>query len=143
VLHIQTRKLNWWHTLSFILVYHSLYVWLGHVSFTGTEDYICQKMYPYIIYVMVSVFASCTVDHRFEPFSSQTNTNMWCFFANHAAFISNGKYWLARNKDNVSKWSPLYNPLYCTSLSELSFFSQIKCHQNIYRMWSSGLGRWT
>jgi hypothetical protein len=55
---------------------------------------------------MISVFASNTVDHGFEPRSDQTKdckTGISCFSAKHAALRKKSKGWLARNQDNVSE----------------------------------------
>ena len=58
--------------------------------------------------VMVSVLASSTVDHGFEPQSGQTRDykiDICCFSAKHAAIRKKSKDWLAQNQDNVSEWS--------------------------------------
>jgi hypothetical protein len=58
--------------------------------------------------VMVSVLAMSVVDHGFKPRSGQANDYnivMCCFSANHAALRRKDKDWLARNQNNVSKWS--------------------------------------
>ena len=60
--------------------------------------------------VMVSVLASSTVDRGFEPRSGQTKDYILdiCFFsAKHAALKRKSKDWLARNRNNVSKWSDM------------------------------------
>ena len=60
--------------------------------------------------VMVSVLASNAVDHGFEPRSGQTkdyNIGICCFSAKHAALRRKSKDWLARNQNNVSKWSDI------------------------------------
>ena len=57
--------------------------------------------------VMVSVIASSVVDRGFEPWSGQIKDykiGICCFSAKNAALRSKSKDWLARNKDNVSKW---------------------------------------
>ena len=57
---------------------------------------------------MVIVLSSNAVDRGFEPRSSQTKdyTICICFFlAKHSALRKKSKDWLARNQDNVSKWS--------------------------------------
>ena len=57
---------------------------------------------------MDSVLASSAVDRVFEPQSGQIKDykiDICCFFANHAAL--KGKYWLARNQDNVPEWSDI------------------------------------
>jgi hypothetical protein len=54
---------------------------------------------------MVSVLASCVVDHGFEPRSGQTKNyriGICCFSAMHAALRRKSK---ARNQNNVSVWS--------------------------------------
>ena len=58
--------------------------------------------------VMVSVLASSTVDHVFEPESDQTKDyeiGICCFSAKHTAIRRKSKDWLAQNQDNVSEWS--------------------------------------
>ena len=60
--------------------------------------------------VMVSVLASSVVDRGFEPWSGQTKDykiGICCFSAKHAALRRKNKDWLARNQDNVSKWSDM------------------------------------
>ena len=52
--------------------------------------------------VMVSVFATCMVDHGFESKSGKTRDykiDICCFFGKHPALR------FARNQDNVSEWS--------------------------------------
>jgi hypothetical protein len=59
---------------------------------------------------MVSVFASSAVDRGFEPWSVQTKDykiGICCFSAKHAALRKKSKDWLARNQNNVSKWSDM------------------------------------
>ena len=56
---------------------------------------------------MVGVLASSAVDRGFEPQSGQIKDykiGICWFFADHAALKRKGKYWLARNQDNVSEW---------------------------------------
>ena len=58
--------------------------------------------------VMVSVLASSAADLGFEHRSGQNKDyeiGMCCFSANHAALRRKDKDWLARNQNNVSKWS--------------------------------------
>ena len=58
--------------------------------------------------VMVSVLASTAVDSGFDPRRIQTKDfkiGMCCFSAKHAALMRKNKDWLARNQNNVSKWS--------------------------------------
>ena len=60
--------------------------------------------------VMVSVLASRVVDRGFEPRSGQTKDykiGICCFSAKHAALSRKSKDWLARNQNNVSKWSDI------------------------------------
>jgi hypothetical protein len=60
--------------------------------------------------VMVSVFASSTVDRGFEPRSGQTKDykiGICCFSAKHAALWGKSKEWWARNQNNVSEWSDI------------------------------------
>ena len=60
--------------------------------------------------VMVSVLASSVVDRGFEPWSGQTKDykiGICCFSPKHAALRRKNKDWLARNQDNVSKWSDM------------------------------------
>jgi hypothetical protein len=57
--------------------------------------------------VMVSVFASSAVDHRFESRLGQTKDykiGICCFSAKHAALRRKSKDWMAWNQDNVSEW---------------------------------------
>ena len=59
---------------------------------------------------MVSVLVSSAVDRGFEPRSGQTKDceiGICCFSAKHAALRSKSKDWLARNQNNVSKWSDM------------------------------------
>ena len=70
--------------------------------------------------VMVSVFASSVVDRGFEPRSGQTNDyNIGiCYFsAKHAALRRKSKDWLARNRDDVSKWGDMVSPWTVVSVS--------------------------
>ena len=69
---------------------------------------------------MVSVPALSVVDRGFELPSGQTNDyemGICCFFAKHAALRSKSKYWLARNQNNVSKWSDMSTPRTFVSVS--------------------------
>ena len=55
--------------------------------------------------IMVSMLASCAVDHGFEPRSDQTKDykiGICCFSAKHAGLRRKTKDWLAWNQDNVS-----------------------------------------
>jgi hypothetical protein len=57
---------------------------------------------------MISVLAWSAVDRGFELRSSQTKGYIFgicCFSTKHAAIKSKSKDWLARNQNNVSKWS--------------------------------------
>ena len=57
---------------------------------------------------MISVLTSSAVDHGFKPRSGQTKDykiGICCFSAKHAALRRKSKDCLARNQDNVSKWS--------------------------------------
>ena len=57
---------------------------------------------------MVSVLPPIVVDCGFEPRSGQPKDykiGICCFSAKHETLRRNGKYWLARNQDNVSEWS--------------------------------------
>jgi hypothetical protein len=59
---------------------------------------------------MVSVLALIAVDRGFEPRSGQTKDykiGIRCFSAKHAALRRKSKDWLARNQNNVSKWSDM------------------------------------
>ena len=59
---------------------------------------------------MVSLLASNTVDRGFELWSGQTKDykiGICCFSAKHAALRKKSKDWLARNQNNVSKWSDM------------------------------------
>ena len=59
---------------------------------------------------MVSVLASSAVDRGFEPRSGYTKdyTIGICYFsAKHAVLRRKGKYWLARNQNNVYEWSDM------------------------------------
>ena len=58
--------------------------------------------------VMVSVLTSSVVDRGLEPRLGQTEDceiDICCFTAKYAALRRKNKNWLARNQDNVSKWS--------------------------------------
>jgi cytochrome b subunit of formate dehydrogenase len=60
--------------------------------------------------VMASVLASSVVDRGFDPWSGQTKDykiGICCFSAKHAVFRRKNTDWLARNQDNVSKWSDM------------------------------------
>ena len=60
---------------------------------------------------MVRVLASNAVDRGFEPRSSQTKDykiGICCFSAKHAGLRRTSRDWLARNHNNVSKWSDMY-----------------------------------
>jgi hypothetical protein len=55
---------------------------------------------------MASVLASSAVDHGFELWLAQTKDyeiGICCFSAKHPALRRKNKYWLARNRDNVSE----------------------------------------
>ena len=57
---------------------------------------------------MVSVLASSAVDRGFEPRSGQTKDykiGICCFPARHATLRRKSKDGLARNQNNVPKWS--------------------------------------
>jgi hypothetical protein len=59
---------------------------------------------------MVSVLASSAVDRGFERRSGQAKDyeiGICCFFAKHASLKRKNKDWLARNQNNVSKWSDM------------------------------------
>jgi hypothetical protein len=61
---------------------------------------------------MISVLALSAVDHGFEPRSGQTKDfriGICCFSTKHAALRRKSKDWLARNQNNVSKWSNMFN----------------------------------
>ena len=56
---------------------------------------------------MISVLASSVVHHGFDPRSGQTKNlkiGFCCFSAKHTALRRKSKDWLARNRDNLSKW---------------------------------------
>ena len=60
--------------------------------------------------IMVSVLASSAVDCGFESWSGQTKDykiGICYFFAKQAAVKRTSKDWLARNLNNVSKWSDM------------------------------------
>ena len=55
---------------------------------------------------MVSVLASCAVDHGLEPRLGQRKDykiGICCFSTKHTALRRKSKDWLARNQDNVSE----------------------------------------
>ena len=59
---------------------------------------------------MVSVLALSAVNRGFEPRSGQTKDykiGIRCFSAKHVALRSKSKDWLARNQNNLSKWSDM------------------------------------
>jgi hypothetical protein len=61
---------------------------------------------------MISVLALSSVDHGFEPRSGQTKDfriGICCFSTKHAALRRKSKDWLARNQNNVSEWSDMFN----------------------------------
>ena len=58
--------------------------------------------------VLVSVVAPSVVDRGFQPRSGQATDceiGICCFSAKHASLKRKSKDWLARNQNNVSKWS--------------------------------------
>ena len=58
--------------------------------------------------VTVSMFTWNAVDRGFEPRSGQTKDyylGICCFSAKHATQMSKRTDWLARNQNNVSKWT--------------------------------------
>jgi hypothetical protein len=58
---------------------------------------------------MVSVLASCAVDHGFESRSDQIKyykIGVCCCSAKHAVLRRKNKDWLARNQHNVSERAP-------------------------------------
>jgi hypothetical protein len=60
--------------------------------------------------VMVSMLAASVVDRGFESWSGQTKDykiGICYFFAKQAAVKRTSKDWLARNLNNVSKWSDM------------------------------------
>ena len=60
--------------------------------------------------VIVSVLLLCAVDHRYNPWLSQTKAyeiGICCFSAKYAASGSKNKDCLTQNQDNVSEWSNL------------------------------------
>jgi hypothetical protein len=60
--------------------------------------------------IMVSVLASSTIDCGYEPRSGQTKEckiGICCFSAKNASLRRKSKDWLARNRNNVSKWSDI------------------------------------
>ena len=60
--------------------------------------------------VLVSTFTSITVNCGFRLRTGQNQrllNAICCFSAKHAALKSKSKDWLARNQDNVSKWSDM------------------------------------
>ena len=59
---------------------------------------------------MVSVLALCAVNRGFEPRLGQTKVHkigICCFSAKHAALRKKSKDGLARNQNNVFKWSDM------------------------------------
>jgi hypothetical protein len=57
--------------------------------------------------VMVNVLVSSAVDRGFESRLGQNKdykNDMCCFSAKHASLRRKSKYWLARNRDNMSEW---------------------------------------
>jgi hypothetical protein len=59
---------------------------------------------------MVNVLVSSAVDRGFEPRSGQTKDykiGICCFSTKHTALRRKSKDWLARNQNNVSKWSDM------------------------------------
>ena len=69
---------------------------------------------------MVSVFTLSAVYRGFEPRSGQTKDykiDICYFFAKHASLRKKSKDWLARNRDNVSKWGNMVYPRTVVSVS--------------------------
>ena len=67
---------------------------------------------------MVSVLASSAVGRGFEPRFGQTKDyriGICCFSAKHVALRSKSKDLLARNQNNVSKWSDMSTADCCFS----------------------------
>ena len=61
--------------------------------------------------VMIRVLVSSEVDYWFGSWLGQTKDykiGICCFHAKHAVLISKNKEWLARNQNNVSKWSGMH-----------------------------------
>ena len=61
---------------------------------------------------MISVLALSAVDHGFEPRSGQTKDlriGICCFSTKHAALRRKSKDGLARNQNDVSEWSDMFN----------------------------------
>jgi hypothetical protein len=59
---------------------------------------------------MVSVLALSALDCGCEPLPGQTKDftiGVCCFSAKHEALRRKNNDWLARNQDNVSKWSDM------------------------------------
>ena len=59
---------------------------------------------------MIRMLASSVVDRWFEPRSGQNKDykiGVCCFSAKQAALRRKSKDWLARNQNNVSKWSDM------------------------------------
>jgi hypothetical protein len=59
---------------------------------------------------MVSLLVLSSVDHGFDPRSSQTKDfeiGICCFSAKHTAVRRTSKDWLAQNQDNVSEWDAM------------------------------------
>ena len=60
--------------------------------------------------IMVSVLASSAIDCGYEPRSGQTKEckiGICCFSTKNASLRRKSKDWLARNQNNVSKWSDI------------------------------------
>ena len=80
----------------------------------------CYTMCDRIGGLMVSVFTLSAVYRGFEPRSGQIKDykiGMCCFFVKHAALRKMSKDWLARNRDNVSKWGDMVYPRTVVSVS--------------------------
>ena len=70
----------------------------------------CQLIPVKQIFVCVSILALSVMDRKFKSRSGQTKYNrigICCFSSKHAALWRKSKGWLARNQDNVSKWSDM------------------------------------
>jgi hypothetical protein len=75
---------------------------------------------------MVSVLASNVVDRGFESRFCQIKDYkiyICCFSAKHAAVRRKSKDWLARNRDNVSKWGDM-------SIRRLHCFNELALYKS-------------
>ena len=70
------------------------------------KDIILELIKRRICGVLISVLASSAVDHGLG-FRTKDYNGIRCFSDKYVALRSKSKHWLARNQENVSKWSDM------------------------------------